>query len=289
MDTYTLQYASDLHIDAESLPFSMLIEPVATELALCGDICDPFSKLYSDFLKWCSKKWSKIYLIAGNHEYFTKTPDVLFSEVEEQIRRVVSDVGPNIIFLQNESVFIEQYKIIIVGSTLWSTPTQRHWDKIGINFIGDPGKKGEYTLMYKKDEYTGKPRLVHPSDITAMCLENTAFLRKVLHPTWGIVPNGWRVIVLTHHLPSVALADTKYKNDPQISCYAAKLDDLLNEPVVAWICGHSHTSRRFRFLSGTVGCLNPRGYKNQVDSSGYSRKAVIQVYRENIAIPRIFN
>jgi len=49
METYTLQYASDLHIDAESPPFHMLIEPVATELAILGDIGNPFSQLYKDF------------------------------------------------------------------------------------------------------------------------------------------------------------------------------------------------------------------------------------------------
>jgi hypothetical protein len=288
MDTYTLQYASDLHIDADSLPFSMLIEPVATELALCGDICDPFSQLYSDFLKWCSQRWNKIYLVAGNHEYFTKGPNILITDTDAQIRRVVSQAGPNIVFLQNEYVFIEQYKIVIIGSTLWSVPSQRHWDKIGINFIGNPGKKGEYTSMYKQDEYTGKPRLVHPSDITTLCLENTAFLRKALNTTWGIVPDGWRAIVLTHHLPTVSLADAKYRNDPHITCYSTALDDLMTEPVVAWICGHSHNSKVHRFLSGTVACLNPRGYKNQITTSGYSRRAVIQVYRENIAIPRIF-
>ena len=96
-----------------------------------------------------------------------------------------------------------------------------------------------------------------------------------------------QVIVLTHHLPSVELAAAEYKNHPLISSYAVALDDLIKEPVIAWICGHSHNANTLRFTSGTLACLNPLGYKNQVATSGYSRKAVIQVYRENIAIPRI--
>lgn len=287
METYTLQYASDLHIDSESPPFHMLIEPVATELAILGDIGNPFSQLYKDFLSWCSKKWTTIYILAGNHEYLRDDPSILFADVDPQIRRVCHEAGPNIIFLQNELVFLEKYKIVILGSTLWSLPLMRNWDKLGSLCIGYPGNKGEYRSIYTKDDFSGKPRLFHPSDITAICLQNIAFIKKTLHPTWGSIPEGWRVIVLTHHLPSFELAAAEYKNDPLISSYAVALDDLIKEPVIAWVCGHSHNANTLRFTSGTLACLNPLGYKTQVATSGYSRKAVIQVYRENIAIPRI--
>jgi hypothetical protein len=287
METYTLQYASDLHLDVESPPFHMLIEPVAQELALCGDIGKPYTQLYKDFLTWCSKHWAKVYLLAGNHEYFTEDPTKLYSDVDSQIRRVCNEAGPNIEFLQNELVFLEKYKIVIVGSTLWSIPDIRIWDKLNVNFIGSPGNKGEYYTIYKKDEFSGEPRLFHPSDITALCLQNIAFIRKTLNTTWGSIPEGWRVIVLTHHLPSFGLIASEYKNEPMVSTYAVALDDLIKEPVIAWICGHSHNAKFERFTSGTLACLNPLGYKNQVATSGYSRKAVIQVYRENIAIPRV--
>jgi hypothetical protein len=287
METYTLQYASDLHLDNESPPFHMLIEPVATELALCGDIGKPYSQLYKDFLTWCSKRWSKVYLLAGNHEYFTEDPSILFGDIDTQIRRVCHEVGPNVVFLQNELVFLEKYKIVILGSTLWSVPDIRIWDKLGVNFIGSPGSRGEYFAIYKKDEYSGEPRLFHPSDVTALCLQNTAFIRNSLHSSWGSIPEGWRVIVLTHHLPSFELVEKKYKNSPLVSNYAAALDELIKEPVVVWICGHSHNAMSLRYTSGTLACLNPLGYKNQVATSGYSRKAVIQVYSENIAIPRV--
>jgi len=280
METYTLQYASDLHLNDESPPFHMLLEPVASELALCGDIGNPYTPIYANFLKWCSKHWSKVYLLSGNHEYFNEH---LYTEVDLQIRAIAQDAGPNILFLQNETVTLEKYKIIIVGSTLWSLPAYKKWDKLGVNFIGNPGgKKGEYNAMFTKDEYTGRPRLVHPSDIMSLCLKNIAYIRNILKHS-----DGWRVIILSHHMPSFQLIDEKHKNGDFVTTYAVDLDILMQEPLVAWICGHSHTAKTLRFDTGAVSVLNPLGYKNQVATSGYSRKAVIQVYRENIAIPRV--
>lgn len=285
METYKLQYASDLHLKADSPPFNILIEPVAPDLALCGDIGNPFSSVYSDFIKWVSNRWSRVFLIAGNHEYFSENPNIVMSDVEDQIRMVAYNAGPNVIFLQKETYSIDAYKIIVVGSTLWTTPSLRRWDLLVDGFIGSPGYRGEYKSIYQTDEYSGKPRLVHPSDITKICTNHIAFLQKTLNSSWGNIPEGWRVIVLTHHLPTFEL-NKKFSNNMLNSCYAVTLDTLIKEPVVAWLCGHSHSADEKRMSSGTLTALNPLGYKNELATSGYSRKACIYIYNENIAISR---
>ena len=286
MDTYQLQYASDLHLNLETAPFNILIEPVAPDLALCGDIGNPFSAVYSNFIKWVSKRWSRVFLLAGNHEYFSENPNIKMEDVEKQIQLVAASAGSNVIFLQKDVYTIDSHKIIVLGSTLWTQPNLRRWDKLVDGFIGDPGFRGEYNAMYKTDEYTGVSRLVHPSDITTLCSDHIAFLTKVLNPNWGSIPAGWRVIVLTHHLPTFLVNDEKQKDNALKSCYAVDLDRLIKEPVVAWLCGHSHVSKEKRMKNGALVALNPLGYKNEAATSGYSRKACIYVYRENLAITR---
>jgi len=286
MDTYRLQYASDLHLDSETAPFNVIIEPAAPDLALCGDIGNPFSAVYANFISWVSKRWERVFLLAGNHEYFSENPEIKMEDVEKQILAVAENAGDNVVFLQKGIYTIDSHKIIVLGSTLWTHPDLRRWDKLVDGFIGDPGYRGEYKAMYKTDEYTGLSRLIHPSDISALCNEHSAFLSKMLNSAWGSIPAGWRVIVLTHHLPTFLINGDRFKDNILKSSYAVSLDNLIKEPVVAWICGHSHEAKERRMKSGALVALNPLGYKSESATSKYSRKACMYVYRENLAISR---
>jgi hypothetical protein len=284
METYRLQYASDLHLGLETPPFNKLLEPVAPDLALCGDIGDPFSNVYYDFIRWVSSRWTRVFLLAGNHEYFSENPDVTMRDTETQIRKVAKSVGNNVFFLQKDIFRIESHKIIVIGATLWTIPDLRRWNLLNDGFIGDPGYRGDYKVIHVKDEYSGKNRPVHPSDITKLCSDHSSFLSRTLNPTWGSIEDGWRVIVLTHHLPTFKVNDLHYKDNILKTCYAVELDSLIKEPVVLWVCGHSHKAIDMRFDSGCLVTLNPLGYKTEYGISGYNIRASVNIYRENIAI-----
>lgn len=285
MENYTLQYVSDLHLDNESPPFSMLIQPASPNLALCGDVGKPYSQIYRDFLKWCSERWAKVFIITGNHEYFLDKPDnnKTVEKIDAYIESLCKSIGPNLFFLQ-KGVFLEdKYKIAIIGATLWSAPNIRHWDKLVDGHIGDPGSKGEYNAIFKPDENTGRLRPLHPVDITSLHMDHRFFISKELGTYAEFVPKDYRVIVLTHHLPTYSLISASFTDYHLHSCYASDQESLLKEPVVAWICGHSHEPKTLRFdFSGTLVTMNPLGYKNQ-SKEKYSRTATIVVRRENFA------
>jgi hypothetical protein len=285
MENYKLQYVSDIHLENNLQAFSSILEPTAQDLALCGDIGDPYSKVYSDFLYWCSKKWRRVFLITGNHEYFVKVPDLNRTpeKIDIHIEELCKLLAPNLIFLQKSVYFIHESQIAIIGATLWTAPSIRNWHKLASGFLGDPGLRGEYNAIFKNDEHTNYLRPCHPTDITNIHLSHKAFIRKQLSPFDSSIPNGYRVIVLTHHLPSFALISPRYTNDPLRSTYASEQDDIIKEPVVAWLCGHSHDPLTVRYDSGTLVSLNPMGYNSQ-DKSRFSKKATIMVHRENIAI-----
>jgi hypothetical protein len=291
MANYTLQFASDLHLDGGSSPFDLLLKPVAADLALCGDIGDPWSPIYREFIEWCSARWARVFLIAGNHEYFVGDPatwgsvDKTVVGTEMEIRRIAGRHA-NVHFLQESVYLIESLKIAVVGATLWTAPALRQWGSIGAGVIGDPGCRGEYTSVYKRDEYTGAVRVLHPSDITGLYLRQSQFIGRYLNSSWGGVPEGYRVIVLTHHMPTRLLNPVEFKDHPLVSCYSSSLDGLLKEPVVAWICGHSHRSRQLRMESGCLVALNPLGYRGETGKTGYRSDTTVVVYPENIAMVR---
>jgi len=286
MENYKLQYVSDIHLEKDRPNFSLLIQPSAPDLALCGDIGDPYSQTYADFLSWCSKHWQRVFIITGNHEYFTDTPqpNKTMDHIDHHIATLCNRISNNLFFLQKSIYFIEEYKIAVLGATLWSAPDIRHWDLLtGQSFIGDPGLRGEYNAVFTHDTNTNTMRPLHPSDITNIHLNHKAFLQKELGPFGSNIPKDYRVIVLTHHMPTFELNEAEFADHPLRSNYASNLDDLIKEPVVAWLCGHSHGPKTLRFPSGPLVSLNPLGYKTQ-DKKLYSRTASITVYRENIAI-----
>lgn len=293
MENYSLQFASDIHLEFNVPPFDQILQPTAKDLALIGDIGSPWEQVYTDFLRWCSVRWDRVFVLAGNHEYFAKAPetwngvDKTMPAVDRQIRKVCSAVGKNVIFLQEDAYFIESHKIIVMGATLWTAPDLRRWDMLGPAVIGDgPGCRGDYKDIYLADEYTGKIRNAHPSDITRLHTQHTAVLRRFLNSSWGRVPPGWRVVVLTHHVPTQTLNPPEFSTHALRTCYASDLDSMLNEPVVAWLCGHSHKANDARFDSGCLVALNPYGYKHEQGRTNYDSHAHIIVYPENIAMIR---
>lgn len=67
---FTLQYASDLHLEMLKTIPDNLIVPSAPYLALLGDIASPFKPHYYNFLAQMSQQFRMVFIIAGNHEYY---------------------------------------------------------------------------------------------------------------------------------------------------------------------------------------------------------------------------
>ena len=272
---YSLQYGSDFHLkENNNVTFDSLLSPDAPDLALCGDIGDPFSEVYGQFLKWCSNHWRRVFLVPGNHEYFTKDAQIGMGETLAQIRRLCVSAGNNVYCLQKDVFYIPDEQIAIVGTTMWSTPDVRHWDVMTEGFIGSPGSRGEYKAIYTADEYTGLRRPLHPSDIMSISVNQTAWIQKTLQQ---LKHGGWRCIVLTHYLPTHDLNDARFLEHSLKSCYAVEMKEFFKTPVVAWICGHSHTAKMLQYDTGVRVMLNPYGYGPEHETNGFRRDAVLKL------------
>jgi len=245
-----IQYASDLHIDSGlHAPFASVLTPVAPLLVIAGDVCSAWDPLYASFLDWCSKHWSAVILVAGNHEYFIEDPYVkTLDDTDSRIYSLTAKYR-NVAYLQaGQSVTVAGIRF--VGATLWSAIDPSIW-----NTIADT--KGDYTHTYTQQGPT--LRHSHPSDMTALHALHKARIASAICPR----DPGESIVVVTHHMPSFALAEQKYRSHPLRSCYASADDDLFVPAVRAWICGHSHQSQQYRAPSGTLVLMNARGYASE--------------------------
>lgn len=106
----TLQYISDIHLELRT-DFPRI--PIASNnLALLGDIGHPDKKNYEEFLKYVSSNYDRVFLIAGNHEYWNSGPNT------NKIIQEITSKFNNIEFLHNSQTHLNQY--LILGTTLWS-------------------------------------------------------------------------------------------------------------------------------------------------------------------------
>jgi predicted phosphodiesterase len=222
------QYISDLHLEFGNI---IQLTPEAPNLILAGDIGNPGKKHYSMFIKDVASKFDLVFLVAGNHEYYTRT----LEKTEKLIQSIVS-AYPNVHYLQNEAYHFPNSTLSIYGTTLWSAIpiTQARTVKKMMN---------DYTYI---NGFTVEiNNTLH--DKAIQTFENT----RTMYPD-----KEW--IVVCHHMPQTNLVDPMYKDSVLNCAFASDVDVFDMECVKAVAYGHTHTSG----ISGKYYC-NPVGYPGE--------------------------
>lgn len=75
------------------------------------------------------------------------------------------------------------------------------------------------------------------------------------------------IVVLTHYLPSYQMIIPKYHMHNTQYKYASHLDYLINPPVRAWLCGHSHCQLD-KYINGVYCGINTLGYPHEAIDNG---------------------
>jgi predicted MPP superfamily phosphohydrolase len=238
------QYFSDIHTEEyKSNPNKLIkiqqrIKVCAPYLILAGDIGDPFSNIYKDFIIFLSNLFEHIFIICGNHEYYTRKNNDTdwMTTVHNEIRTFTSTLE-NVTFLENEVFHISNTDISIFGATFWTDIKDD--DENIIKYIADYNFIPNFTIKKTKDLHQ--------------------FSCQKLQETLDLFPER-KFVVISHHLPSYSLIDTKYLLAvPSLICaFASDINISNNKQIIAWIAGHTHTAiEQGKFH------INPIGYKGQ--------------------------
>lgn len=226
-----IQYFSDLHLEFyKKIPEIKIVAPI---LCLAGDIGYPKTKIYEEFLLSINNNIDaqKIFIITGNHEYYDDSID----NINKHIENIIKNKKLNkISFLNNSSELYDGY--LFIGSTLWSHVYNKKY------------LTNDFILI---DEMTvEKYNSLH--DIAKKYIKNTIEENK-----------DKKIILLTHFLPSFNLIHEKYSAySAYNNCFASFSDDLIKEPVVLNIYGHTHTPNK-SFVNDIPCVCNPIGYPGE--------------------------
>lgn len=233
----TVQIASDLHIECnDTVPDPLdFITPSADVLILAGDI-GSFYKLeqLTKFLKDLCSYFQVVLYVPGNHEWYTIPghEPLSLEELEKRMHKIESIIS-NLYILNRSSVRIGD--LCIAGATLWSKPECQ----VPPFIVRVHGMRTK--------EYQDR----HNEDLS--------YLIKIMN---YCKKNDHKLLIITHHPPTMKVLDYTNKRKKFLSLYATNLDYLLDKSKVStWVCGHVH--KNFDFIS-EKGCRvvgNQKGKK----------------------------
>lgn len=233
-----IRYMSDLHLEfLNSKQLDNFIKKIPSGMdeicVLAGDIGNPYSSNYDKFINYMSNHFRKIFIIAGNHEYYNKKT---IEETNLFMKEYFQKFN-NITFLNNEYEMYDNY--CFVGTTLWSKITNPLYKINDVYEIAD----FDYIKYNKLNE------------LSIQFLEN-------------VVSNHTNCVIITHHMPSQKLIDVKYKTPsmaPYNQWFYCDMDEFIDKNknnIKCWIYGHTHTKSNL-LLNEIPFICNPIGYPNE--------------------------
>jgi hypothetical protein len=251
--SFALQYVSDIHLEfhdkhnAGRLQPDIFVKPGGSEyLALIGDIGYPEKAALPVFLEWCSKNWKEVFWIPGNHEYYTHgLKEILTYTQKNELMEQIGGRWPNVHFLNRKTFDIGTVRL--AGCCLWSNI---------------PEEKDHEILSQMNDSrniYAESGRNAVPRDIRGWFQRDCTWISEQIQLA---KEEQKELIILTHYLPSFRMIHPKYEGHPLNYGFASNLEHMIQSPVRAWLCGHSHSSVDC-IINGAFCSLNPHGYPNE--------------------------
>lgn len=201
----SIQYLSDIRLHENEEP---VVKKCGEYLALCGNIGNPFDKDYERFLRKVSGIYKDVFLVPGNIEYHFAG----MSATNLRLSMHAAEIE-NLHVLNNGHYDISE-TLRVVGTPLWSN----------VNDMTAMGLEDFTRIRVTLDTFM-TPRYHRKLHQTALDFVKG---QKIQCGT------GRDLVVLSNYAP------VKNMVSPRDHAYANDLDMLLDTPVIAWICGHSH-------------------------------------------------
>jgi len=274
--TLHIQICSDLHIE---FMHKIDVVPKAPYLALLGDIGLCVQPLYRNFLLECAQKFAKVFVILGNHEFYSFNVESSIATTEN-----ICASHPNLVFMNRTSLLLEGVRIL--GCTLWSFIRPEQKDEVDMCLsdyrvirIGvDPPEitpPDEVTPEWReRQKFIGERRLTS-DDTHKWHLEECEWLSSEIARAKN---NDEKVLVLTHHAPIYGYGDSSADNleSPIRSAFSTDLTHMFGYPLVSWCYGHTHWYNDVT-INGTRVISNPHGYPKEQEEKGYDPYFVVSI------------
>jgi predicted phosphodiesterase len=243
---YNVYAYSDLHL--ETRKDTLVLKPTTDKNNICvlaGDIGDPQSDKFWEFIQCTCNNFDLVLFVAGNHEYFNSCIDITNSLLKT---RETSKFK----VLNKDTVYFSDIDTLIIGCTLWSyIPKYAVWSCI--KNISNYKWISNFTIEQNN----------------ALFLDHLDFIHETLKNS-----KAKRKIVITHHAPLVnQCIKSVYLNSSTVHSYATNIHELVKLANI-WIFGHTHFTTNVKYENCTL-YSNQLGYSS--DTNNFNKDFYIQL------------
>lgn len=233
-----LQILSDLHI--EFAPYE-IVDTDADVVILAGDI-----HLGDRGFKWAREniKNKEVIYVLGNHEFYKEAIPYLFEKLKKKTK------GTNIHVLENESISIDEVKFL--GCTLWTDFKLLNSLDVSI------ASAGMLITDYRKIRISPQFKKIRPSFTVVWHKQSKSWLKEEIEKY-----NDKKIVVVTHHGPSIQSIPEQDRKDPLSAAFASNMVDFIaSSNIKLWVHGHIHTAFDY-YIGRTRVVCNPLGYPDE--------------------------
>lgn len=247
------QILSDTHLEINKGYKPKLSSDI--DAILCaGDMGRRFFKEYS------SKK--PLISCVGNHFYYDSR-----YKVNHGIEKIRGELDNNTTFLDRNNNFFKIDDYLIIGCTLWTG-----FSLYGDQYLGALDAKtfmNDYNYIRIKDG--DRYRRVEPLDIIEEHKKDLEYLKEQVKNN-----QDKKIIIVTHHAPSILSCSERYKGGQLNPCYFNKLESfILDNPCIKlFVHGHVHNSVDYNIGGCRIVC-NPKGYGKE--NHDFKEEMIVEV------------
>lgn len=216
---------------------------------MAGDIGSLYKiKQLSNFLESICKYYKLVIYIPGNHEWYTvPSYKPLSYKILEQRLEQLNKAISNLYVLNRNSIVIGKY--CICGATLWTNPNNT-FNKYIVRIHNITIEK------YKK---------MHNNDLT--------YIKKIKE---YCKVNNLKLVVVTHHPPTLKVLEENKKCKKFPHLYASNLEYLLENNIIkTWICGHTH--KNFNLVINNCNIVSNQKGKRKDKVVDYSKSKIFEI------------
>jgi len=266
-------YMSDLHLEINGhnaltkkfAPADVLI--VAGDL-VAVDYCkhrmnDPIARSIKkavDKFKTKIKDYKKVFLVAGNHEYYHS----VFSETIPALRELFADCLNVEVLDKQTSVFED---VLFFGATFWTN--FGHHNPVAMEAA--QFRMNDYRLIYKTSKLMRDP--IHPDLTFNEHLETMRILKTTLEHHKDEI-----VVVIGHHAPCALSLNKNHSGNELDDAYYSDLSNFIMErpQIKLWFHGHCHMSTDY-MIGETRILSNQSGYYMEPQFKEFRPNKIIEI------------
>jgi predicted phosphodiesterase len=248
---------TDLHLEFN--PKKITIKSNADVIVLAGDICNlTYLEPLRELLQSVSKP---VIYVAGNHEYYNHDR-LPMSVLDETVRKYLTNYLPNVHYLCNESVVINN--VTFYGGTMWTDLNKSNPNVMEV--VNQAMSDYDYI-------FTEEGRLT-PTDTISMHNEFMFGLKNTIY-----TQTTNKLVVVSHHAPI-------YKPNPRFgfdnvsyAYFSTEAESImLDNKIDLWLHGHTHQSYEM-MVGDTKVVANAHGYPSYArlpEVAEFCRKVRVQ-------------